>query len=91
MLRRPPTPEGPYLVVGLARSGVAAARVLRERGERVIGVDIGASSGMEALVEQGVELHVRDNGLTHLEKVRTVLKSPGVPAQAPAVAAARER
>ena len=33
---RPPLPEGPYLVVGLARSGTAAVRMLREHGE-VIG------------------------------------------------------
>jgi UDP-N-acetylmuramoylalanine--D-glutamate ligase len=77
--------------MGLARSGVAAARVLRERGERVIGVDAGAPPGMEALVGLGVELHLRNDGVTHLEQVHTVLKSPGVPAQAPAVAAARER
>ena len=34
--RRPPLPPGPYLVVGLARSGVAAARALSrsEIGER---------------------------------------------------------
>ena len=31
---RPPLPAGPYLVVGLARSGVAAARMLRAHGER---------------------------------------------------------
>jgi UDP-N-acetylmuramoylalanine--D-glutamate ligase len=88
---RPPIPEGPYLIVGLARSGAAAARVLRERGERVIGVDAGAPAGAPALAEQGVELHLHDDGCTHLEDVRAVLKSPGVPAQAPVVVAARER
>ena len=30
---RPPLPAGPYLVVGLARSGLAAARMLRAHGE----------------------------------------------------------
>ena len=39
---RPPLPGGPYLVVGLARSGVAAALALRARGEEVIGCDAGA-------------------------------------------------
>ena len=34
------SPTGPYLIVGLARSGVAAARMLRAHGE-VIGVDSG--------------------------------------------------
>ena len=35
MAKRPPLPPGPYLVVGLARSGVAAALALRARGEAV--------------------------------------------------------
>jgi len=39
---RPPLPRGPFLVVGLARSGVAAAKLLAGRGERVIGVDSGS-------------------------------------------------
>ena len=38
---RPPLPEGPYLVVGLARSGIAAARMLARHGE-VIGTDSGS-------------------------------------------------
>ncbi len=91
MRSRPPIPEGPHLIVGLARSGGAAARVLRERGERVIGVDAGAPPGLQELAAQGVEMHLRDDGLTHLEDVRGVVKSPGVPAQAPVIAAARER
>ena len=37
--RRPPLPPGPWLVVGLARSGVAALEVLRARGEEARGVD----------------------------------------------------
>ncbi len=89
MRPRPPIPEGPYLIVGLARSGAAAARALRERGERVIGVDAGAPPEAEALAAQGVELHLHEDGLAQLEHVRSVVKSPGVPAQAPAIAAAR--
>jgi UDP-N-acetylmuramoylalanine--D-glutamate ligase len=75
--------------VGLARSGAAAARVLSERGERVIGVDAGAPPGVEALAARGVELHLRDDGIAQLERVEAVVKSPGVPAQAPVIAAAR--
>ncbi len=86
---RPSIPEGPYLIVGLARSGVAAARALRERGERVIGVDAGAPAGVEELAARGTELHLGDDGLGRLGDVRTVVKSPGVPAQAPVIAAAR--
>ncbi len=97
MRHRPPIPEGPYLIVGLARSGAAAARALRERGERVIGVDAGAparaddaTSGTEGLAALGVETHLQTEGLAELERVRAVVKSPGVPAQAPVIAQARE-
>jgi UDP-N-acetylmuramoylalanine--D-glutamate ligase len=88
---RPPIPEGPYLIVGLARSGAAAALALRGRGERVIGVDGGAPAGLQEQAAQGVELHLHDDGLAHLGEVRAVVKSPGVPAQAPVIAEARRR
>jgi UDP-N-acetylmuramoylalanine--D-glutamate ligase len=86
---RPPLPDGPYLVVGLARSGRAAALVLRERGEVTIGVDRGAPEDLGELAASGVELHLAEDGLSLLERVRAVVKSPGVPAQAPVIAAAR--
>ncbi|HEV3323317.1 MAG TPA: UDP-N-acetylmuramoyl-L-alanine--D-glutamate ligase [Solirubrobacteraceae bacterium] len=91
MSARPPIPPGPYLIVGLARSGKAAARLLHERGEQVIAVDVGAPPAMEALAAQGVELHLGDDGLAQLERAGAVVKSPGVPAQAPVIAAARAR
>ncbi len=91
MRTRPPIPSGPYLIVGLARSGVAAARLLRERGEQVIGVDAGAPPGAQALAARGVELQLHDDGLAQLERAGAVVKSPGVPAQAPVIAAARAR
>jgi UDP-N-acetylmuramoylalanine--D-glutamate ligase len=91
MKPRPPVPEGPFLVVGLARSGAAAALELRARGEEVFGVDAGTPAGTEALAEAGVQLRLGADGLRELEQVRTVVKSPGVPAQAPVVAAARAR
>jgi len=89
--RRPELPGGPWLVVGLARSGVAAALALRAGGEEVIGVDAGAPAGTRALTQAGVELHESEDGVALLERVRAVLKSPGVPAQAPVIAAARAR
>jgi UDP-N-acetylmuramoylalanine--D-glutamate ligase len=88
---RPQLPAGPWLVVGLARSGVAAALALRGLGERVLGLDSGAPAGMEMLVRAGVELHRDEDGVALLERVKAVVKSPGVPAQAPAIAAARAR
>jgi UDP-N-acetylmuramoylalanine--D-glutamate ligase len=89
---RPEIPGGPYLVVGLARSGAAAALALRERGERVLGLDAGSPPGAEALRVVGVELYLDDgDGVALLDGVRAVVKSPGVPAEAAVVAAARER
>jgi UDP-N-acetylmuramoylalanine--D-glutamate ligase len=89
---RPEIPGGPYLVVGLARSGASAALALRARGEQVIGLDAGSPAGAEALRDAGVRLHLDErDGATLLEGVRALVKSPGVPAQAPAIATARER
>jgi UDP-N-acetylmuramoylalanine--D-glutamate ligase len=88
---RPPLPEGPYLVVGLARSGQAAARVLAERGEEVIGVDAGRPEGAEGLARAGVEINLDGDGDEHLDRIRCVVKSPGVPRDVPAVAAALRR
>jgi UDP-N-acetylmuramoylalanine--D-glutamate ligase len=85
---RPSAPAGPYLVVGLARSGIAAALALAARGERVIGTDRGGAAPAE-LAAAGVELVADWAGA--LERVRCVVKSPGVPAGAPPILAARER
>ncbi len=88
---RPPLPGGPFLVVGLARSGQAAARLLAQRGESVIGVDLGNPDGAAGLRDLGVEVVLDTDGIGKLDGVRTVVKSPGVPAEAPVIAAARER
>ncbi len=84
-------PEGPFLVVGLARSGSAAARLLAARGERVIAVDSGRPEGAERLAEAGVEVNLDVVGIDFLDGVKTVVKSPGVPNEAAVIAAARER
>ncbi len=88
---RPPLPGGPYLVVGLARSGQAAAALLARRGEEVIAVDSGSPAGVEGAAALGVEVSLDDDGLGHLDRARCLVKSPGVPAEASVVAAARER
>lgn len=91
MKPRPEIPRGPYLVVGLARSGIAAALALRARGEEAICVDGGEPTGLDALTSTGVELHLGEPGLELLDRVSTVVKSPGVPAEASVIAQARER
>jgi UDP-N-acetylmuramoylalanine--D-glutamate ligase len=92
---RPPLTGGPYLVVGLARSGEAAALALRERGETVMACDAGTSPALIAaagrLSGAGVEVHLDASGLALAARAGTLIKSPGVPADAPAVLAARER
>ena len=79
---RPPLPVGPYLVVGLARSGQAAALLLAERGERVAGVDSGRPDGAERLREAGVEVHLDGDLDGWVEGAGCVVKSPGVPREA---------
>ena len=91
MKPRPPLPQGPYLVAGLARSGEAAAIALRARGEEVIGCDAGAPEGAGRLRDAGVEVHLNTPGGELVGRARTLVKSPGVPREAPVVAAARER
>jgi len=88
---RPPLPGGPYLIVGLARSGQAAARLLARRGERVIGVDSGSPEGAAGLRGAGVEVILDVDGVASVREARSVVKSPGVPAHAPAIVAARQR
>jgi UDP-N-acetylmuramoylalanine--D-glutamate ligase len=88
---RPPLPEGPFLVVGLARSGQAAARMLAARGESVRGVDSSHPDGAAGLGGVGVEVVLDTDGLAQLDRIRTVVKSPGVPREAPVIAAALER
>ncbi len=80
-------------VVGLARSGIAAARLLHDVGADVIGVD---AKPVEALGREAVAL--RDAGVRILSGgpdaaafvgVALVIVSPGVPLDSPQIAPAR--
>ena len=82
---RPPLPGGPYVVVGLARSGQAAASLLAGRGEQVAGVDSGTPEGAERLRETGVEVHLDGDREELADRAGCVVKSPGVPREAPLV------
>lgn len=89
---RPPLPMGPWLVVGLGRSGAAAARALWHRGEPVVCVDSGHPPGAEMLRQhEGMEVWTGVDGLVELNRARAVVKSPGVPREAPLIDAARRR
>ena len=94
MKTRPPLPEGPFLVVGLARSGAAVAHLLAGRGHEVRGVDSASPEEAQRLGDSGVEVLLDvpvEQQPTHVEGVKVVIKSPGVPSDAPVFAAARER
>jgi UDP-N-acetylmuramoylalanine--D-glutamate ligase len=91
VIERPPLPAGPFVIVGLARSGVAAALALRARGAQVAGCDAGAvDDEVRARLEAaGVAVHAPSEGVALLAPAATVVKSPGVPQDAPVVATAR--
>jgi UDP-N-acetylmuramoylalanine--D-glutamate ligase len=90
---RPPLPPGPFLVVGLARSGVAAALALRARGGEVAGCDAGTvpAETRTELAAAGVAVHAPSEGIELLPATSTLVKSPGVPHQAAVVASARRQ
>ncbi len=79
------------LVVGLARSGEAAALALARRGVPTVAAD--RATGLETgrLAEAGVEVHLGTEEERLLEGVDLLVKSPGVPGNSPLPSAARER
>jgi UDP-N-acetylmuramoylalanine--D-glutamate ligase len=79
------------LVVGLARSGQAAALALVRRGVPTVGVDQAAGLDAGRLAEAGVEVHLGSQEEDVLDGVDLVVKSPGVPGESPLPSAARAR
>ena len=78
-------------MLGLARSGEAAALALARRGIRVVGVDRDESLEAGRLREAGVEVVLGAEDPALLDDVDLLVKSPGVPSEAPLAAAARSR
>jgi len=79
------------LVVGLARSGRAAALALARRGIAVVAHDRNEEVDTGRLREAGVEVRLGAEDPALADGVDLLVKSPGVPAEAPLVAAARAR
>jgi UDP-N-acetylmuramoylalanine--D-glutamate ligase len=77
------------LVLGLARSGQAAALALARRGAEVVAADRSADVETGRLAAAGVEVRAGSEEEALLEGVELVVKSPGVPAESPLAAAAR--
>lgn len=85
---RPPLPDGTFLVVGLGISGQSAAKLLVAHGRRVIAVDQKTPDGVDTLGDFGAEVHVGTDGDEFVAQADVVVKSPGVPRDAAAIAAA---
>jgi UDP-N-acetylmuramoylalanine--D-glutamate ligase len=78
-------------VLGLARSGQSASRALVAQGVGVIAVDRNERLDLGDLAAAGVEIRLGDVGEDALDDVELLVKSPGVPAEASLVRAARAR
>jgi UDP-N-acetylmuramoylalanine--D-glutamate ligase len=80
------------VVAGAARSGLAAAELLRSRGAHVTLSESRASfDGAEALAASGVHVETGGHQPQTLAAADLVVVSPGVPVEQPAFAPARER
>jgi UDP-N-acetylmuramoylalanine--D-glutamate ligase len=79
------------LVLGLARSGQSAALALARRGDHVVGVDRSTEVDPGRLEAAGVEVRLGSEEPSLLDGMDLLIKSPGVPAEAPLVSAARDR
>jgi UDP-N-acetylmuramoylalanine--D-glutamate ligase len=81
------------VVVGLARSGIAAARFLAERGARVLATDRKPAGELTeealSLAHQGVVIEVGGHPAIAFTRASMVIVSPGVPWDMPELAAAR--
>ena len=79
------------LVIGLARSGQAAALSLARRGVATVAADRSPSVDVGRLGDAAVEVHLGTEEESLLDGVDLVVKSPGVPGESPLAAAARRR
>jgi UDP-N-acetylmuramoylalanine--D-glutamate ligase len=86
--------EGEVVVVGLARSGIAAASFLARRGVLVVAADAKGEEALApealALRERGVRLELGPHRPATFARASMVVVSPGVPWDLPALSAARE-
>src|SRR5260370_12095461 len=79
------------LVLGLARSGRAAALALARRGVEVVAADRSERADPGRLAAAGVEVRLGSEEAALLAGVELGVKSPGVPGESPRATAARAR
>src|SRR5262245_42156372 len=81
-------------VVGLARSGRSAARLLARAGARVYASDMARSPELEStereLGDEGISVELGSHDLGRITNASLVVASPGVPPDAPPFVAARD-
>ncbi|MFN2636211.1 MAG: UDP-N-acetylmuramoyl-L-alanine--D-glutamate ligase [Gemmatimonadaceae bacterium] len=96
MIQRDLAPlEGEIAVIGLARSGRAAATLLKQHGYNVYASDIASSPETGRCAEElrtlGIAVDIGRHDLERIARATLVVLSPGVPPSARPVAFARER
>src|SRR5579863_3663587 len=81
------------LVVGLGKSGLAAAIFLRRRGAQVTVSDIRSAEALAkdipALLEEGINVEAGGHGLLTFRRQDLIVVSPGVPLDTPELAQVR--
>ena len=86
--------RGEISVLGLARSGRAAAELLRRAGGDVYASDAGTGDAVEraatALTALGVGVQQGGHDLARIARSAVIVASPGIPPDAPAMRAARD-
>ncbi len=84
--------SGDVAVVGLAKSGRAAALLLARHGHAVYASDAGSSASVQEAAQSlrgaGVSVDVGDHDLNRIGRAAVVVVSPGVPPTAPPLLAA---
>lgn len=82
------------LVLGLARSGTAAADTLLRHGKKVRINDMNASlesGAVQDLMERGAEVIVGSHPLSVLDHIELIVKNPGIPYENPVLTEAEKR
>ena len=84
--------SGEIAVIGLARSGRSVARLLAANGAKVYASDAGSGDALTRvaaeLAAQRVDVELGRHDLERIRKAAAVIASPGVPPDAPPLAAA---
>ncbi|WP_163970746.1 UDP-N-acetylmuramoyl-L-alanine--D-glutamate ligase [Oceanobacillus halotolerans] len=82
------------LVLGLARSGTAAAKILLENGKNVRITDRDADwhdNNVQELQALGAELILGTHPISILDNIEVIVKNPGIPYEVPLLVEAKER